>query len=166
MTTNQKAQNMQKSLALAIILTTLLTAPAFADDIGCVSTDLRDLGLANDKICVASFKDPDVDGVVCHISRAETGGFKGALGVAEDTSDASIACRQNGPITIKGSIKDGEQVFRESRSFWFKKLRVVRFFDKPNNTLVYLSYSDKLVDGSPKNSISTVPIMPWGAPSQ
>ncbi len=151
---------MHKSLPLFL----LLLAPAYADDIGCVSTDIRALGLANDKICVASFKDPDVDGVICHISRAETGGVKGALGLAEDTSDAAISCRQNGPITINGTIKDGEQVFRENRSLWFKKLRVVRFFDKPNNTLVYLSYSDKLVDGSPKNSISTVPIMPWGSP--
>ena len=143
------------------MLLTLLAPPAFADDIGCVSTDFRVLGLANDKICVASFKDPDVDGVVCHISRAETGGIKGAIGIAEDTSDAAISCRQNGPITIKGNIKDGDQVFRESRSFWFKKLRVVRFYDKANNTLVYLSYSNKLIDGSPKNSISTVPVMAW-----
>ena len=145
------------------MLLTLLAPPAFADDIGCVSTDFRVLGLANDKICVASFKDPDVDGVVCHISRAETGGIKGAIGIAEDTSDAAISCRQNGPITIKGNIKDGDQVFRESRSFWFKKLRVVRFYDKANNTLVYLSYSNKLIDGSPKNSISTVPVMAWDA---
>ncbi|MDR3562637.1 MAG: CreA family protein, partial [Negativicutes bacterium] len=82
--------------------------------------------------------------------------------LAEDTSDASIACRQVGPITIKSDIKDGEDVFKENRSWLFKKLQVVRFFDKPNNTLVYLSYSDKLIDGSPKNAISTVPIMPWG----
>jgi len=156
---------MHKSRRLLIAVGVLLAAPAYADDIGCVSTDFRVLGLANDKICVASFKDPDVDGVVCHISRAETGGVKGALGVAEDTSDAAISCRQNGPITIKGNIRDGAQVFSESRSFWFKRLRVVRFFDKPNNTLIYLSYSDKLIDGSPKNSISTVPIMPWGSPN-
>ncbi len=137
---------------------------ARAEDVGCVSTTFRLLGAANDKICVESFKDPDVDGVVCHISRAVTGGLKGAVGLAEDTSDAAIACRQIGPITIKGKLKDGDEVFKESRSLIFKKLQVVRFHDQPNNTLVYLSYSDRVIEGSPKNSISTVPIMPWGNP--
>ena len=83
--------------------------------------------------------------------------------MAEDTSDASIACRQIGPITIKGELSDGEDVFKENRSWLFKKLQVVRFYDKPNNTLVYLSYSDRIIEGSPKNAISTVPIMPWGS---
>lgn len=138
-----------------------LAPSARADEVGCVSTTFRILG-ANDKICIDSFKDPKVDGVVCHVSRARTGGIKGSVGLAEDTSDASIACRQVGPIEIKGNLRDGEDVFKESRSWLFKKLQVARFLDKPNNTLVYLSYSDKLVDGSPKNSISTVPIMPWG----
>ena len=138
-----------------------LSGPAFADEVGCVSTDIRMLGLANDKVCIDSFRDPKVDGVVCHVSRAKTGGMKGAIGVAEDTSDASIACRQVGPITVAPDIKDGQDVFKESRSWLFKKLHVVRFYDRPNNTLVYLSYSDKLIDGSPKNAISSVPIMPW-----
>jgi CreA protein len=146
------------ALGAALMLAAL---PARAEEVGCVSTTFRILG-ANDKICIDSFKDPKVDGVVCHVSRARTGGIKGSVGLAEDTSDASIACRQVGPIAIKGELKDGEDVFKESRSWLFKKLQVVRFFDKPNNTLVYLSYSDKLVDGSPKNAISTVPIMPWG----
>jgi CreA protein len=144
----------------ALAAAAVIAAPAAADDIGCVSTTFKVLG-PNDKICIDSFKDPKVDGVVCHVSRAKTGGMKGAVGLAEDTSDASIACRQVGPITIKGTLKDGEDVFKESRSWLFKKLQVVRFYDKPNNTLIYLSYSDKLVDGSPKNSISTVPIMGW-----
>jgi CreA protein len=135
---------------------------ARAEDVGCVSTTFRMLGAANDKICVESFRDPDVDGVVCHISRAVTGGIKGAVGLAEDTSDAAIACRQIGPIAIKGSLKEGEEVFQESRSLVFKSLQVVRFHDKPNNTLVYLAYSDRVIEGSPKNSISSVPIMPWG----
>jgi len=120
------------------------------------------LGLLNDKICVESFRDPDVEGVVCHVSRAVTGGVKGAVGLAEDTSDAAIACRQVGPISMKDGLKDGDEVFKESRSLLFKSLQVVRFYDKPNNTLVYLSYSDRVIEGSPKNSISTVPIMPWG----
>jgi CreA protein len=149
---------------LALLACTALAVPgaAKAEEVGCVSTTFRMLGMANDQVCIDSFKDPKVDGVVCHVSRAKTGGISGAVGLAEDTSDASIACRQVGPINIHGTLKDGENVFKESRSWLFKKLQVVRFHDKPNNTLVYLSYSDKLVDGSPKNSISTVPIMPWG----
>ena len=142
----------------------LCSFAARAEDVGCVSTTFRLLGIANDKICVESFRDPDVDGVVCHISRAVTGGLKGAVGLAEDTSDAAIACRQVGPIAIKGKLKDGDQVFKESRSLVFKSLQVVRFHDTPNNTRVYLSYSDRVIEGSPKNSISTVPIMPWGNP--
>lgn len=148
--------------ALAAALVMLAAVPARADEVGCVSTTFRMLGLANDKICIDSFPDPKVEGVVCHVSRAKTGGVSGAVGLAEDTSDASIACRQIGPITIKGPLKDGEDVFKESRSWLFKKLHVSRFHDKPNNVLVYLTYSDKVVEGSPKNAISTVPIMPWG----
>ncbi|MBI1180108.1 MAG: hypothetical protein GC201_06080 [Alphaproteobacteria bacterium] len=146
---------------LAILLCCL--GPAVnAAELGCVSTTFRMLGLANDKICVESFRDPKVDGVVCHVSRARTGGVSGLVGVAEDTSDAAVSCRQIGPIRFVKRIEDKEEVFKESRSVLFKRLHVVRFYDRPNNTLVYLSYSDKLVEGSPKNSISTVPIMPWG----
>jgi len=113
---------------------------------------------------VDGFDDPKVRGVACHISRAQTGGMKGAVGVAEDTSDASIACRQIGPIAFLGEIKDGEQVFDEHRSLVFKTLQVVRFFDPKRNVLVYVSYSNRVIEGSPKNSISTVPIMPWPKP--
>ena len=93
-----------------------------------------------------------------------TGGIKGALGVAEDTSDVSIACRQIGVIHITGNLKDGETVFDERRSLLFKQLHVVRFFDRGRNVLVYVSYSDRVLQGSPKNSISSVPIMGWVAP--
>ncbi len=110
---------------------------------------------------VEAFDDPKVDGVTCYLSGARTGGIKGGLGLAEDTSDASIACRQVGPMEIKGKFDPGDEVFTEKRSVLFKKLRVVRFLDQKRNTLVYLAYSDKLIDGSPKNSISAVPIMPW-----
>ena len=130
---------------------------------GSVSTHFRMLG-PNDKIVVDGFDDPKVQGVACHISRAQTGGMKGELGVAEDTSDASIACRQVGPIKIVGELKDGERVFDERRSLVFKKLQVVRFFDRERNVLVYVAYSDRVIEGSPKNSISTVPIMGWPAP--
>ena len=130
---------------------------------GSVSTQFRWIG-PNDKIVVDGFDDPKVQGVACHISRAQTGGVKGALGVAEDTSDASIACRQIGPIRFLGEFKDGERVFDEHRSLVFKSLQVVRFFDRERNVLVYVSYSDRVITGSPKNSISTVPIMGWKAP--
>ncbi len=130
---------------------------------GSVSTQFRWIG-PNDKIVVDGFDDPKVQGVACHISRAQTGGVKGAIGVAEDTSDASIACRQIGPIRFLGEFKDGERVFDEQRSLLFKSLQVVRFFDRPRNVLVYVSYSDRVITGSPKNSISTVPIMGWTTP--
>jgi len=130
---------------------------------GSVDTQFRWLG-PNDKIVVDGFDDPKVQGVACHIARAQTGGIKGELGVAEDTSDASIACRQVGPIKILDELRDGERVFDERRSFVFKKLQVVRFLDRERNVLVYIAYSDRVIAGSPQNSISTVPIMGWPAP--
>ena len=130
---------------------------------GSVDTQFRWLG-PNDKIVVDGFDDPKVQGVACHIARAQTGGIKGELGVAEDTSDASIACRQVGPIKILGELRDGERVFDERRSLVFKKLQVVRFLDRERNVLVYIAYSDRVIAGSPQNSISTVPIMGWPAP--
>ncbi len=130
---------------------------------GSVDTHFRWLG-PNDKIVVDGFDDPKVQGVACHIARAQTGGIKGELGVAEDTSDASIACRQVGPIKILGELKDGERVFDERRSLVFKKLQVVRFLDRERNVLVYIAYSDRVIAGSPQNSISSVPIMGWPAP--
>jgi CreA protein len=130
---------------------------------GSVNTKFRLLG-PDDKIVVDGFDDPKVEGVACHISRAQTGGMKGAFGVAEDTSDTSIACRQIGPIKINGDIKDGERVFDERRSLVFKTLQVVRFFDRQRNVLVYVAYSNRFIEGSPKNSISSVPIMGWPVP--
>ena len=132
---------------------------------GEVSTRFRFIG-PNDKIVVDGFDDPKVAGVACHISRAVTGGVKGELGLAEDTSDASIACRQVGPIRITGELEDGESVFDERRSLVFKQLHVVRFFDRERNVLVYVSFSDRVIEGSPKNSISTVPVMGWVAPQK
>ena len=129
-----------------------------AEEIGSVSTVFKLLG-PNDKIVVEAFDDPKVDGVTCHLSRAKKGGVTGAVGLATDTSDAAIACRQVGPITIKEELKDGEPVFNKRTSVLFKTMQVVRFLDKTRNVLVYLVYSDKLIDGSPKNSISTVPII-------
>ncbi|MDP6173428.1 MAG: CreA family protein, partial [Rhodospirillales bacterium] len=132
------------SLAAALLAALWLAAPAQAEEIGSVSTVFKVLG-PNDKIVVEAFDDPKVEGVTCHLSRATKGGLKGAVGLAEDTSDASISCRQVGPITIKEKLKDGERVFRESISVLFKTLQVVRFLDKKRNVLVYLVYSDKLI---------------------
>jgi CreA protein len=129
---------------------------------GEVSTRFRFLG-PNDKIVVDGFDDPAVPGVTCHLARAQTGGIKGGIGVAEDTSDASIACSQVGPIRLPANLKDGEQVFDERRSLIFKRLQVVRFHDKERNVLVYVAYSDRVIEGSPKNSVSAVPIRPWPA---
>ena len=129
-----------------------------AEEIGSVSTVFKLLG-PNDKIVIEAFDDPKVDGVTCHLSRAKKGGVTGAVGLATDTSDAAIACRQVGPITIKEELKDGEPVFNKRTSVLFKTMQVVRFLDKTRNVLVYLVYSDRLIDGSPKNSISTVPII-------
>ena len=135
-----------------------------AEEIGSVSTKFKMLG-ANDKIVVEAFDDPDIRGATCYLSRAKTGGVSGAVGVAEDTSDASIACRQVGPIALSNDIKsgkaDGDEVFKKSTSFLFKSLQVVRFYDRKRNVLVYLTYSDRIIEGSPKNSISAIPIMPW-----
>ncbi len=139
----------------------LLAVSSQAQEIGSVDTAFKWLG-PDHKIVIEAFDDPKIDGVACYVSRSKTGGIKGGLGLAEDTSDASIACRQVGPINVKETLKDGEQVFNERRSLVFKKMRVVRFFDKPRNTLVYLVYSERVIEGSPKNSISAVALMPWG----
>ena len=141
-------------------LAAILCITVHSEEIGSVDTVFKLIG-PDHKIKIEAFDDEKVQGVACHISRAVTGGLKGAVGLAEDTSDASIACRQVGPITITGQFNSGERVFSERRSVLFKKLQVARFCDESRNTLVYLVYSDKLVEGSPKNSISTVPIASW-----
>ena len=137
----------------------LVVGMARAEEIGEVSTAFKLLG-ANHKIVIEGFDDPDIAGATCYVSRAKTGGIKGSLGVAEDTSDASISCRQTGPITLPESVAsgkdDGREVFKKSTSFLFKKMQVVRFYDKKRSTLVYLTYSDRIIEGSPKNSISTI----------
>ena len=152
-------------IILHSLLLTLASA-AIAEDIGSVSTRFKFLG-PNDKVVVEVFDDPDVAGVSCYLSRARTGGMSGAIGVAEDTADASIACRQVGPVklpeaVLRGKV-DGEEVFKKRTSLVFKSLQVVRFYDPKRNVLVYLTYSDRVIEGSPKNSISVVPIRPWTA---
>jgi CreA protein len=145
--------------AKLIIAGALLTSALAlsAQTIGEVSTAFVLIG-SNHKIEVSAFDDPKVQGAVCYLSKAKTGGVTGWMGIAEDTSDASIACRQVGPIKILQPIPAQEEAFGESRSILFKKLRVVRMVDTKRNVLVYLAYSDKLIDGSPKNSISVIPL--------
>ena len=138
----------------------LLPFAAAAEEVGSVDTAFKLLG-ANHKIVIEAFDDPKVSGVSCFVSRARTGGISGSLGLAEDTSDASIACRQTGPIEVTGELEDGEEVFGRRASILFKRVQVVRFFDETRNTLIYLTYSDKLIDGSPKNAISAVVVRPW-----
>lgn len=152
-----------KSLVLFSILL-LLGQSARAEQIGSVDTVFKMFG-PDHKIVVEAFDDPDVKNVTCYVSRAKTGGIKGGLGLAEDTSDAAISCQQVGPIELSDKIKNGkaqgEVVFKKRTSLIFKSLQVVRFYDAKRNTLAYLAYSDKVVDGSPKNAISAVPVMPW-----
>ncbi|GJD73088.1 CreA family protein [Methylobacterium goesingense] len=116
----------------------------------------------NDKLVVYGIDDPSVAGVACWYTQPEKGGIKGTLGLAEDVSDISLACRQVGPVQFKGKFKQGEVVFSERRSLIFKSMQIVRGCDAKRNTLIYMVYSDKVIQGSPKNSTSAVPLMPWG----
>jgi CreA protein len=116
----------------------------------------------NDKLATYGLDDPEVDGVACHFTVPEKGGLKGWIGVAEEVSDISLACRQIGPIRFKKKFAQGEDVFRQRRSLFFKKMQIVRGCDTRRNVLVYMVYSDRLIEGSPKNSTSSVPVMPWG----
>lgn len=150
-------------MRLAIVATAMLLMLAvigqvlFADEIGKVDTRFR-LLTPDDTVRIEVFDDPDIDGIACYLSRAKTGGFKGAVGVAEDTSDASLDCRQTGVVTFQDQLRNGEKVFSERRSLIFKELQVVRYCDAERNALVYLVYSDRVIEGSPKNSVSAVPL--------
>ena len=143
-----------------VSLTALLllgAASAQAETIGAVDTAFKLIG-PDHKVVIEAYDDPKVNGVTCYVSRAKTGGISGGLGLAEDKADAAIACRQVGPISFVGTVKQQEEVFNQSLSILFKKLRIVRFVDQKRNTLVYLTYSDKIIDGSPKNSVTAVPV--------
>ncbi|MCV2357124.1 CreA family protein [Paucibacter sp. B2R-40] len=145
-------------LKLTVLLA--LSWPVFAtaaDAVGEVDTVFKFIG-PDHKIVVDAHDDPKVSGVTCYVSRAKTGGIKGGLGLAEDKSEASIACRQTGPIGFAKPLPQQEEVFNERTSLIFKKLRIVRMVDAKRNTLVYLTYSDRVIEGSPQNSISAVPV--------
>lgn len=146
---------------LAALLLTCIAAPAFADDIDCLSTTFRVMG-ANDKVCVSGFVDTDVGGVTCYIAQARTGGMSGMVGLAEDPSRFSLSCSQTGPITTDlTKLKERDKIYSEKTSVFFKHTKVYRLVDAERNTLVYLAISDKIIEGSPFNAVASVPIMPW-----
>ena len=140
-----------------LLVAGLVALAAHAEVVGDVDTAFKLIG-PDHKIVVDAYDDPKVNGVTCYVSRAKTGGVSGALGLAEDKAEASIACRQVGPIGIKEPLPKREEVYSERLSILFKRLRVVRMVDIKRNTLVYLTYSDKLIDGSPQNSVTAVPV--------
>jgi CreA protein len=151
----------------------LMTTTAHSEEIGAVSTVWKMLG-PDHKIVVEAFDDPDIPNVSCWISRAKTGGIKGAVGLAEDPSDASVACRQRGPIELSPELRQrlvdetsdgGVKVFKTRTSAIFKTLQVTRMYDAKRNTLVYLVWSDKVIEGSPRSGISVIAIAPWGEKS-
>jgi CreA protein len=164
--TRQRALGRRALALLALVLALWPGTGAFAADepdlIFRRSTVFKLLS-PNDKLATYGVDDPEIDGVACHFTVPEKGGFKGWLGLAEQVSDISLACRQIGPIHFKGKLEQGDDMFRQRRSLFFKKMQIVRGCDAKRNVLVYMVYSDRLIEGSPKNSTSSVPIMPWGA---
>ncbi len=134
-----------------------IAACASGETVGSVDTAFKLLG-PDHKVVVEVFDDPKVGGVSCYLSRAKTGGFKGAIGIAEDKAESSVACRQVGALSFNGKLPKQEEVFSERASIFFKHVRVVRMVDARRNALVYLVYSDRLIDGSPKNSVTAVPV--------
>jgi CreA protein len=148
-------------LMAAMLLFLAGAGAARAEDLACVSTTFNLLS-PNDKVCVSEFEDPKVPGVICYVSQARKGGWGQPLGLNEDPSNFSVVCRQMGPITVDiSTLPDSEEAFSEKTSIFFKATRIYRLPDKTHNTLVYLAISSKIVNGSPANAVSSVPIMPW-----
>lgn len=145
---------------LSFTLGLLISGPIAAEEIGSVSTVFKFLS-PDHKIVVEAFDDPDIEGITCYLSRADAGGFKSLVGLDEDPSDAAVNCKQVGPVRVHGDVEDGEQVFRKRTSLIFKAVQVVRFYDEKRKVFVYLSYSDRLIEGSPKNTVSAVPVTAW-----
>ena len=148
---------MKKNCVATALLLAAAGTVTEAEPVGEVDTVFKLIG-PDHKIVVDAYDDPKVTGVTCYVSRAKTGGIKGAVGLAEDKAEASIACRQVGPVSFAKPLPEQEEIFNERLSLLFKKLRVVRMVDKKRNTLVYLTYSDGVIDGSPKNSVTAVPV--------
>lgn len=157
--------NYVAALCAATVLLAAITPSQAADEPDLIfrrSTVFKFLS-PDDKLATYGVDDPEIEGVACHFTIPEKGGYKGWLGLAEQVSDISLACHQTGPIHIKSKMGQGEDMFRQRRSLFFKKMQIVRGCDAKRNVLVYMVYSDRLIDGSPKNSTASVPIMPWGA---
>ncbi|MBK6594887.1 MAG: CreA family protein [Burkholderiales bacterium] len=148
---------MKLNTLIALVLSIPFASAASAQQIGEVDTAFKLIG-PDHKIVVEAFDDPKVAGITCYVSRSKAGGLTGALGLATEKSESSIACRQVGPISSTVPIPRSEEVFSESRSILFKKMRIVRMVDPARQVLLYLTYSDKLIDGSPKNSLTAVPL--------
>ena len=163
---------MAKKLLTALVALTCaavsLSGPALAQDPDLIfrkSTVFKLLS-PDDKLATYGIDDPAIEGIACHFTVPEKGGWTGALGLAEEVSDISLSCRQIGPVKFKEKFEQGAVVFRQSRSLFFKRMQIVRGCDAKRNVLIYMVYSDKLIEGSPKNSTSSIPIMPWGATSE
>ncbi len=157
-----------KKIATALLTTVLMCVPAFAqeaDDPELIfkKTTVWRLLSPDAKLATYVIDDPGVEGVACYFTVPEVGGWSGWAGFADERSETSISCRQVGPITVKAKFEQGEEIYRQRRSLFFKKMQIVRGCDVKRNVLVYLAYTDRLIEGSPENSNSTVPIMPWGA---
>jgi CreA protein len=152
-----RISSLVRGVLSGLVLSASAALPVQAETLGEVSTVFKLIG-PNHKIVIEAYDDPMVEGVTCFVSRAKTGGITGAVGLATDKSDASIACRQVGEIRIKAPLPQQDDVFSERLSILFKRLRIVRVVDAKRQSLVYMTYSEKLLDGSPKNSITAVPV--------
>lgn len=150
---------MNKLLLPLILALTFLPTAAFAEDdeLDCVTTEWKALG-ANHRVCISGYTDPKIPEITCYISQARTGGIKGSLGLAEDPSNFALSCVRTGPLTLPENLPDKEQVFKESTNIFFKATRVTRLYDKKKGALVYLAVSRHIIDGSPFNAVSVVPI--------
>ena len=159
-----RSRTLLPAIAATLLCVAGAAAPALAqEDLIFRKSTVWKMLTPNDKLAVYGVDDPIVEGVACHYTVPEKGGVSGMFGLAEEVSEVSLACRQIGPIKFKEKADQGDVVFRERRSLIWKKMQIVRGCDAKRNVLVYLVYSDKLIDGSPQNSTSTVPIMPWGS---
>src|SRR5215217_178998 len=154
------------ALALALTMGALTGAAAQEPDLIFKKSTVWRALTPDDKLAIYGIDDPAVEGIACHYTTPERGGIKGTLGVAEEVSDISLACRQIGPVRFKEKFEQGSEAFSERRSLIFKRMHIVRGCDEKRNTLVYMVYSDRVIEGSPKNSTSSVPIMPWGGDDQ
>jgi CreA protein len=162
MSDSSRLQSLGAALLTIVLALVITSCERNHHVVGSVKTEFKLLG-PDHKIVVEAYDDPKIDGITVFISKSVTGGLKGGLGLAEDTSNASVAVRQTGPIIVKEPFKDGEDAFTERRSVLFKRLHITRFWDAPHRSFVYVAWTDRLINGSPQNSISAVVAEPWGA---